>query len=328
MKMRFANALHRAKDSLVGMLRGLWPKDPQAAAPAPEPEGEREPAPEPEPAPQPTEPAFFHRSFAGPTGERRYKLYIPGRSPSGPRPLLVMLHGCTQDPDDFAAGTRMNILAEEHGVVVAYPEQPRSANPRGCWNWFNRQDQRRDSGEPAIIAGLTRQIMAEHEIDERQVFVAGLSAGGAMAAVMGATYPDLYAAVGIHSGVPHGAAADAMSAFAAMRGEARKVRLQRSSVRTIVFHGDADDTVHPVNADRIIDALGLDGEVERLATPGYTRVVVRGHDGAPVAEQWRLHGVGHAWSGGSTEGSYATPDGPDASREMLRFFLAQACCKA
>jgi len=280
---------------------------------------------------------FVQRSFDSPIGSRGYKLYIPGTHRGAPAPLIVMLHGCTQSPDDFAAGTRMNTLAEEHGCLIAYPGQTQAANAQKCWNWFNPADQGRDQGEPALIAGITRQIMDDHAIDPRRVYVAGLSAGGAAASIMGVAYPDLYAAIGVHSGLACGAARDMPSAFAAMRQGAPVVRRHgpgstaASELRvlpTIVFHADKDNTVHPRNGDQVIaqsNAAGdLRTEVQRGQVPGghaYSRTIHADRAGHPVLEQWVVHGGGHAWSGGSPQGSYTDQRGPDASREMLRFFL-------
>jgi len=247
-----------------------------------------------------------------------------------------MLHGGTQDGDDFAAGTRMNDLAEKHGLLVAYPTQPKAANASLCWNWFTPENQIRGAGEPSIIAGITKDIIATYDIDPSRVFVAGLSAGGAMAAVMGATYPDLYAAVGVHSGLPYKSAADLPSAFAAMRGDVGPLGLRSLKsrgaandgprIRTIVFHGDADNIVHPSNAVSVVGTAQEGESIERAearntAARAHTRTVTRDKTGKVVVEQWLIHGSGHAWSGGSRDGTYTDPQGPDASSEMLRFFL-------
>jgi len=275
---------------------------------------------------------FIAGTFSNAAGSRTYKLFIPSRSRGEQLPLVVMLHGCTQSPDDFAAGTRMNFLAEEQNCFVVYPEQPSGANQAKCWNWFRSGDQQRGSGEPSLIAGITRQIMRDHAIDPKGVYVAGLSAGGAAAAIMGATYADLYAAVGVHSGLACGAASDLPSAFMAMRqaGGSEAVAEAGSSVPTIVFHGDRDTTVHPDNGDRILEqsakAASSATKVLRGRVPdghAYTRTIVTDRSGRAISEHWNIHGAGHAWSGGSLAGSYTDPRGPDATREMLRFFLAR-----
>jgi poly(hydroxyalkanoate) depolymerase family esterase len=276
---------------------------------------------------------FEERTYANAAGSRAYKLYIPSGYTGQALPLVVMLHGCTQSPDDFAAGTRMNEVAEEQMFLVAYPAQTQAANMSKCWNWFSPGDQQRDQGEPSLIAGITRQIMRDFPVELGRVYVTGLSAGGAAAAIMGATYPDLYAAIGIHSGLACGAASDMPSAFAAMKqgGSSPKGASRRPGgpVPTIVFHGDRDTTVNPVNGDQVIAqaaAADLRTTVDRGEASGgmsYTRTVHADQTGRAVLEQWVLHGAGHAWSGGSTAGSYADPRGPDASREMMRFFLEQ-----
>jgi len=276
------------------------------------------------------------RNYANGDGCRAYKLYIPSGYTGQAIPLVVMLHGGTQSPDDFAAGTRMNDLAEEHTFLVAYPEQPRSANASRCWNWFNVRHQQRDQGEPSLIAGITRQIMHDLAVNPGRVYVAGLSAGGAAAVIMGVTYPDLYTAIGVHSGLPCGAATDLPSAFAAMRqgrsppssGSHRRRKGGTCAVPTIVFHGDRDMIVNPINGDQIVAQSkpvdGLRATTTRGHASGgmsYTRTVQADEGGMPILEYWVLHGAGHAWSGGSPAGSYTEPGGPDASREMIRFFF-------
>ena len=305
--------------------------------------GPAEPSPESHRDLLPDGAQFMAGSYSERAGSRAYKLYIPSRYRHGQAvPLVVMLHGCTQSPDDFAAGTRMNALAEEHTCLVVYPAQAASANASRCWNWFSPDDQQRGQGEPALIAGITRQIMRDYSVDRHRVYVAGLSAGGAAAAIMGATYPDLYAAIGVHSGLACGAASDLPSAFAAMR-QAQRVSISRAgdasgaegyprSVPTIVFHGDQDTTVHPGNGDAVIaraketTTSDLRLSVQHGRVPGghaYSRTVQHDESGRAILEQWVIHGAGHAWSGGSPAGSYTDPRGPDAAREMLRFFLEQ-----
>jgi poly(hydroxyalkanoate) depolymerase family esterase len=282
--------------------------------------------------------AYLTRTFTCEAGSRDYKLYIPSGTEGSRRPLIIMLHGCTQSPDDFAVGTGMNRLAEEHGFVVAYPRQVASANHLNCWNWFDPKDQTRDRGEPSIIAGITRTIIADLNIDPERVYVAGLSAGGAMAEIMSFTYPELYAATGIHSGLAYGAATDAVSAFAAMSGKTmaaapaqgrRPATGRKAGVRTIVFHGTSDPKVHPSNAEVILrDAraglVGCTRETQYDGSAGgrvYTRTVIVDTRGLPHVEHWAIEGLGHAWSGGNPEGSHTDRHGPDASREMLRFFM-------
>jgi poly(hydroxyalkanoate) depolymerase family esterase len=285
--------------------------------------------PQPAPDPLPDGASFTTESYANAAGTRDYKLYVPANRAGQRLPLIVMLHGCTQSPDDFAAGTRMNALAEEHGFLVAYPDQPASANAQKCWNWFSPSDQRRDRGEPSLIAGITQRIMRDHPVDASRVYIAGLSAGGAAAATMGDAYPDLYAAVGVHSGLPTGAARDLPSAFSAMRQGAPGAGRRSRFVPTIVFHGDRDETVHPRNGNAVAaqstaSANGLSSTVQRGQSPtghAYSRMVYADASGGTLCEQWTIHGAGHAWAGGSSSGSFTDPRGPDASREMLRFFL-------
>jgi poly(hydroxyalkanoate) depolymerase family esterase len=285
---------------------------------------------------------FIEGSYTNKAGTRAYKLYVPKGYCGQALPLVVMLHGCTQNPDDFAAGTRMNVLAEREQFLVVYPAQKTSSNRSKCWKWFNATDQQRERGEPSIIAGITRKILSTYHCDARRVYVAGLSAGGAMAVIMGVSYSDLYTAIGVHSGLPYGAALDLPSALAAMKhggGTPAGTQDRRLStagiparaVPTIVFHGDRDRTVHPRNGDHVLAQLeafaagtNLHKTVKRVQVAnrhGYTHTIYHDAAGDTLMEQWLVHGAGHAWSGGSPYGSFTDPKGPDASQEMVRFFL-------
>jgi poly(hydroxyalkanoate) depolymerase family esterase len=280
------------------------------------------------PVPEVNAPAgarYLRRSSSSAAGMRSYKLYIPATQPRG---LVVMLHGCNQNPDDFAIGTAMNDVAEKNGLLVAYPHQAKTHNPSSCWNWFRPTDQKRGQGEPAILAGIVRELASEFHLRREETFVAGLSAGAAMAMVMAETYPDLFGAVGVHSGLDYKSASDVASAFAAMRGtpvpHAAASQRGKSPVRAIVFHGAADRTVHPSNAERIFDRLRLSwAEHDRLDTQegaGYTRITI-GPGKAPLMEVWSVDSLGHAWSGGNPSGSFTDARGPNASAEMVRFFV-------
>jgi poly(hydroxyalkanoate) depolymerase family esterase len=262
---------------------------------------------------------FIKRTYANAAGSRAYKIYLPAGYRGQALPLVVMLHGCQQTPDNFAVGTRMNELADELSFLVVYPAQAWSANYSRCWNWFRSRDQRRDDGEPSLIAGITRQVMARYKVDARRVYIAGLSAGGAMAAVMAATYPDVYAAAGIHSGLPFASARDAVSAIAAMRGQRPDAASLLPAVPTIVFHGDNDTTVRHRNGDYAIDGVQHKSETGEAGGRAYTRTIYRGARAA--VEHWLVHGAGHAWSGGDASAPYADAKGPNATREMLRFFF-------
>jgi poly(hydroxyalkanoate) depolymerase family esterase len=279
---------------------------------------------------------FVSRTFTCSAGSRGFKLYIPASASDRPKGLIVMLHGCTQNPDDFAAGTNMNTLAEAHGLLIAYPAQTRASNASSCWNWFETVHQRRGEGEPAILAGLTRKLIKEFGIERDQVFVAGLSAGAAMAVIMGKTYPDLFSAIGVHSGLAYQSAGNVMSALAVMRGNAGSGMFGKTHspdgnerlARTIIFHGSADRTVHPSNARRILDAVSGEAKQGEPATSNgstngrrFTQTVIAHQNGYPLVESWLIDGAGHAWSGGNSSGSYTDAQGPDASSEMVRFFL-------
>lgn len=314
----------RGSWGITDTLRGWFERAGRFRRPTHEP-----PAPEPKPTPETGQ--FLARAYRGAAGSRSYRLYVPSGYRGEPVPLVVMLHGCKQNAEDFAAGTRMNALAEAMTFLAAYPEQSTSANGSRCWNWFRPEHQQRGAGEAAIIAGITDEVMHEFAVDQRRVYIAGLSAGGAAAAILGSRYADLYAAVGIHSGLARGAAHDVASAFEAMRrggsltadaiGPARRVP-------TIVFHGDRDRTVNPRNGEQALaQAMGvteLEKNIEEGRAPSghaYTRTRYADEAGRIMFEAWTIHGGAHAWSGGNPAGSYTDPQGPDASREMLRFFF-------
>ncbi len=281
--------------------------------------------------PLPAGAKFITMTHANRHGQRDYKLYIPARRSPAAMPLIVMLHGCTQSPDDFAAGTGMNALAERDGFLVAYPAQPMGANANKCWNWFKPEDQGRDRGEPALIAGLVRDILRDHPVDPAQIYIAGLSAGGAAAAIVAAAYPDLFAAVGVHSGLAVGAANDIPQAFSAMRSGARGTALSHG-VPTIVIHGLADATVHPRNGTAVIDqTLQAFGRLSATTRKGvspvgrpFRQTSYGNGNGRSMIEHLEIEGAGHAWAGGQADGSFTDPSGPDASEEMLRFFLQHA----
>jgi len=292
---------------------------------------------------------FLSKSFTNQAGTRSYKLYIPSSYRGQPMPLVVMLHGCSQNPDDFANGTRMNLMAEEKQCFVVYPAQAQSANSSKCWNWFKSVDQLREQGEPSLIAGITREVVNNYKLDADKVYVAGLSSGGAMAVIMATTYPDLYAAVGVHSGLPYASARDLPSALAAMRGsvpgtyrqDARTSDSRSTSIPIIIFHGDSDTTVNACNGEELMKQNILESTsdsnsggspmkpnviVEQGQVPNGHRYTCTSHhddNGQILAEHWVIHGAGHAWAGGSSSGSYTDAKGPDATREMLRFFYAQ-----
>jgi len=288
--------------------------------------------------------------------ERRCVVHAPANlHPATPVPLVVVLHGCTQDAASIAAGTRMDEVADRAGFVVAYPEQTRSANAQGCWNWFASEHQARAGGEPAQLAQVLRAITADTArwtIDPRRVFVAGMSAGGAMAAVLAATHPDLVAGLAVHSGLAFGAASSPARAFSAMAGGAgdparlgeRVVQAMGRHARpvpTLVIHGSADRLVSPVNGDQVsaqwLAANGLlsgGGHDPERPTARVTGRVRNGHayersrwhdgEGLLVGESLRVEGLGHAWSGGRAGQSHSDPRGPSASETIWAFFAQLA----
>jgi poly(hydroxyalkanoate) depolymerase family esterase len=282
-----------------------------------------------------------------------FKVYVPSSYQAGTKvPLMVMLHGCLQDPDDFAAGTRMNALAEEKNFIVLYPEMNIFANANQCWNWFYDYNQHRGSGEPAIIKGMVDWVKSRYSIDSSRVYVAGLSAGAAMSVIMGATYPDVFRGVGVSAGLEYNAANTATGGINAMlyggidpnttgRDAYDEMGSFKRRMPVIVFHGTSDTTVNPVNASQVVTQWaqtndivddGFDnGSVNDAADQtisgsingrSYTKYVYHDRFGASLIEYWKVSGLQHAWSGGSTAGSYSDPYGPDASRIMWDFFMS------
>ena len=291
--------------------------------------------------PIPDNAQFLKGSIKTSQGNHSYRLYVPSNydqalEEKSKLPLVVMLHGCTQSPEDFAAGTRMNELAEEHRCLIVYPSQPTSANQNRCWNWFDPKDQQHAQGEPAWLAALTKSIIKDYAVDSSRVYIAGLSAGAAMAVIMAQTYPDMFAAVGVHSGLAYRSASDLPSALMTMRqgGSANINPVENSPfVPMIVFHGDQDHTVSVRNGNQIVEQakLRLQAQDVNLSTQQHeqssqqncrsTQLQISDDKGVSQLEYWKIHGAGHSWAGGSSAGSYTDPKGPDASKEMLRFFL-------
>ena len=297
---------------------------------------------------------FLAGVFRTDAGERRYKLFRPGALPSaGQRTLVVVLHGCTQDADDIARGTRLNAAASREGFVVLYPEQPASANALKCWNWFLPEQSARGCGEAVIIAELTAKVVRDERIGPRRTVITGISAGGAMAANLVADYPELWTAVALHSGLPahvarsqaeaiavmtNGAADpdalgraafDAMGAYARAAHDAMGARAR--IVPALLMHGGADHLVSPLNLRAttrqfvVMNALAAGAPVPEPTELPATDARCHGQrwalaDGRVLAESWRFDGVGHAWSGGDAGGTYTDPGGPDATALVLEFF--------
>ena len=295
--------------------------------------------------------SFETHEFSNDAGSRTYKLYVPAGESDAPRAMIVMLHGCTQSADDFAAGIHMNALADEHGFIVAYPEQAANANGSKCWNWFKPQDQLRGAGEPSMIAGIAARLRG-YRIDPSRIFVAGLSAGAAMAVVLGENPPEVFAAVGAHSGLPYGSAQDMPSALAAMKGGRSGMPGLKNATRcgrSAAQESRAGGAGHRVPRRSGQHRAAEERRTHRAAGTGRARRSSRGRrpacqygdrrhlgrclggsaarstptpSGQARIESWTLHGAGHAWSGGHSSGSYTDGTGPDASAEMVRFFMA------
>ena len=284
---------------------------------------------------------FEWHTYTGEAGTRRYKLFVPltvAAAASRPAPLVVMLHGCTQDPDDFARGTRFNALAAEAGAIVAWPEQTSQHNPQKCWSWYDPAHQAPGRGEPALVAGIAREVMAAHAVDPRRVYVVGVSAGAAMAVNTAAAYPELFAAVASHSGIPYRAAGDVPHAIQVMHGGspdpailayALQDALGGRRLPLFALHGAADAVVVATNSRQLAaqwaGVLGLSASAPERVTEGglgVERTRWTAADGSTAVELAIVDGLGHAWSGGSPEGTFTDARGPDAARLVLDFLLA------
>ncbi len=293
--------------------------------------------------------------YNGPTGSRPYFVYTPTNYQAGVAvPLVVMLHGCTQTAVDLATGTQMNQLAEQQNFIVVYPQQSNAANQYLCWNWFDPANQSRDKGEPSIIVGIVQSITqntVQWTIDTKSIYVAGISAGAALAVILGATYPDVFAAIGVHAGFEYQAATNSNAGLRAGRKGGPDPRQQgllayeamgsfARVVPTIVFHGTNDYVINIINGDQVVqqwmytDMLASNGayNVDFAApttttsgrVPGGRSYVTYGWTDAnskEIQQYWKVNGMGHAWSGGSPGGSYTDPQGPNASQAIYRFFL-------
>lgn len=282
---------------------------------------------------------FEWHTYAGDAGTRRYRLFVPASADATkPAPLVVMLHGCTQDPDDFARGSRFNELAARAGAIVAWPEQTGSHHPQKCWTWYDPANQAAGRGEPALVAAITREVMASRAIDPRRVYVGGVSAGAAMAVNTAAAYPELFAAVASHSGIPYRAAADVPHAIAVMRtgssdpailAYALQDALGGRRLPLIAIHGAADPVVVPTNSRQLAaqwaGVLGLTASPAERGTEGglgIERTRWKASDGSIAVELIVVDSLAHAWSGGSAEGTFTDARGPDASRLILDFLLS------
>lgn len=280
--------------------------------------------------------SFNQGAHACEFGQRLFMLYEPARATklADPIPLLVMMHGCGQTAEDFARGTGMNTLADEFGFMVLYPIQSRKAQLKRCWNWFKPSDQQRGQGELGLIANLTQRVIAQQNIDPARVYIAGMSAGGSAALNTAVAYPDIFAAVGAHSGLPVGAAHTAASAVIAMQNGAPGQR-HIVEMPTINFHGDADKVVNPRNgrsvAARAAEPYPHLRKTQKVGHVAggrkYVRTSHRLGTGRSFTEHWVVLGSDHSWSGGNRAGSFTDPSGPDASRQMIQFFLRHRTTK-
>lgn len=315
--------------ALQRLVLAVAPKQPKARArPA-----RRRPVSVPSLPARPRPGSFVDGTFVGPRGTLSYKLYTPKGSARRRLPLVVMMHGCGQTAADFATGTGMNALADEEGFLVLYPQQSTSANLGRCWNWHRPGDQKRGQGEAAMVAGLTRQTIKAGKANPARVYIAGISAGGSAAAVIAAAYPDLFAAIGVHSGLAAGKVHSLGGALSAMKNGIENGPTGRTTraIPTIVFHGDKDTVVHPSNAGGFLIHLQRSSPLSIVSTTetgcsdggrAFTRTIHRHGRGEALLEDWTVHGSAHAWSGGRPAGSHTDPAGPEASRAMIHFFLA------
>lgn len=296
------------------------------------------------PNPGTTSGVYSTKSFTNSSGTRSYGLYIPsGYKVGTPMPLVVGLHGCVGSALDFVNQSGLNSVAEVNKFIVAYPEQTSAANNLKCWNWYTTAGQQRGSGEASIIAGITQQVKQDYSVNNSRVFTLGLSAGGAMAVNMGVLYPDVFAGVGVGSGLTWKAGAGGLSGYPAMTAEQSGQQIhisQGANSRTVpvyIFHGLQDKTVVPKNADDLAvswiaaNDLADDGSRNNSVPANpvstvfgtssgdtFTTATYNDRNGQELIQVVKVTNMGHAWSGRSGA-AYTYPAGPDETSLMYSF---------
>ncbi len=286
---------------------------------------------------------WIRRRYTGTAGTRLYDVYVPGGARRGRMPMVLLLHGCRQTGTDFGRDSGFAELADTAGFVLVMPRQEVQHQLQRCWRWYDAEHQQRDEGEPAILRGIVDDVplvLPGGRIDRRRVFVAGLSAGGAMALILATTYPDVFAAAGVHSATAYRSATRGVNALGAMaaRGAGPDSGAAGRMAPVVLLHGTDDAIVRPPNADRIVDqwlasrrgAVNGPGRAAVRPLASTKALVVGGRrclrtrwytvGGRRVLEYWRVDGLGHAWSGGSARAAFIDRAGPSAAQVMWTFF--------